>query len=663
MKPIWHDELLSAYLDGELTPVQRADVERKLAGDRELRRRLKELRAVQSAVQSLPQFKLEDDFPQQVLAKARQARIFGGGISSGGSLEDGSVVKRFPSEPPDERPTEKARHWHAPFWVGIAASALICTTILVAKFGLPETELALTAPTKPVPANAAPADAAPGEEAQFKFAQAGDQPPAAPTASSASGATYFDRNSDQAGGTSSLFGGGAFSPGLPRGDADDGDGLSKDAEQLSYQQAAGQVVVCDVEHVADYALFERNLAANGIVLEVQDEVAERTRREANHPAPNQPAPDDRAEKYRVYVVDTDPRQLDNVLLAMQAGRAQVNRMHWYEASGQAGGDLTERLGGIELEAAQELQRKALRAEESKLGDVEKESGAKAETERLKQHEDKRAAAGNKTDRTSPTDATAGKPNAGKPGAGKNVAKNGAERPAAESLNKKHDTAGAARTARGWARVLELPAESDGVRAAIAGRQLQNELRRAAERRGAAEGRGGAEGQGGAAEKGGASEKGVAGAPGGGAGPAQARPVTSGGAGTPEGAAKPAPDKPAQDKSRPQNLAAAKREPAAASASAGAAPQPGQTPVRQAPTQRGAKGPDGKEGGKLADGEAQVAQGRQGQGRQGQGRQGQGRQGQGQGRDAEDAYHAPQRQRSIVILRLKPAAPAATPPPR
>jgi hypothetical protein len=645
----WHDELLSAYLDGELTPTERADVERKLAGDGALRRRLEGLRAVQQAVQSLPKFKLEDDFHEQVIARARQVR------------DERTSIVLFPAERTGKEPAEPIRRWHAPFWVGIAATALICATILVGKFAPRETHVAMTAP-----AETSAVDDAADEGAQLELAQAGGAKSAAPGASGAATAySDGDRTAAQApgsgfgglgGGGFGLSpeparmpaptapetsarqnrplpapGGGPLPPAGPAAGGDDGlsrarfkggapalddenEALVKEAERLFFrQQAAGDVVICDVQNVADYVLFERNLVDNGIVLHDEAaETAERTQRETNPPA------SDQAEAYRVYVVDTDPRQLDKVLLAMQAGNAQVSRTPWHSASGQAGAELEERL--VEMQQAEGLLQKALRAEEARPGEVEKEAGSQPETERGKPRGERPATASKPAE---PAGATA-------PALSDKTAKNGADRFDAEGSNKKADRADRPAATRGWARVLELPAEEEDLRAAIADRQRKSELRSGVDVRGGAEMKAG-------------SKVPAKGAPGGfgGGGPAP-RPAPPGG-GSPEGGKLAADRRGKEDKSQPPNALAGKRESGAPSASAGAAP-PGQSAPARAPvgqSQRGAKGPDGKEGDKLADGEAQIAQ----------------------GRAADYAYAAPQRQRSIVILRLKPVAPAANAPQR
>jgi len=68
------DELLSAYLDGELSPAERAAVESHLAGDPEARQLLDELRVLASDVRSLPRHKAGEGFSERVVRAALAAQ-------------------------------------------------------------------------------------------------------------------------------------------------------------------------------------------------------------------------------------------------------------------------------------------------------------------------------------------------------------------------------------------------------------------------------------------------------------------------------------------------------------------------------------------------------------------------------------------------------------
>ena len=65
------DELLSAYLDGEVTVDERATVDRWLAESAEHRQTLEELRSLSQSLESLPKLRLEDELYQSVLRAAQ----------------------------------------------------------------------------------------------------------------------------------------------------------------------------------------------------------------------------------------------------------------------------------------------------------------------------------------------------------------------------------------------------------------------------------------------------------------------------------------------------------------------------------------------------------------------------------------------------------------
>jgi anti-sigma factor RsiW len=68
------DELLSAYLDGELSADERAAVEARLATDPAAPQLLHELRSVSQSVQALPTESLGRDLSEEILRRARQAK-------------------------------------------------------------------------------------------------------------------------------------------------------------------------------------------------------------------------------------------------------------------------------------------------------------------------------------------------------------------------------------------------------------------------------------------------------------------------------------------------------------------------------------------------------------------------------------------------------------
>ncbi len=95
------NELLSAYLDGELDVAERADVERLLAADPAARQLLDDLRALSVTLQALPQEKIGEDLSGAVLRTAARRVLLEG---APGETEDStpesvplgrSVFRRF----------------------------------------------------------------------------------------------------------------------------------------------------------------------------------------------------------------------------------------------------------------------------------------------------------------------------------------------------------------------------------------------------------------------------------------------------------------------------------------------------------------------------------------------------------------------------------------
>lgn len=78
---IHHDDWLSAYLDGELTPAARAEAEQRLAGDPAARRRLDELGLLARELGELPRCEVPDDFVAEV--QRRIERQFSTSVAAG----------------------------------------------------------------------------------------------------------------------------------------------------------------------------------------------------------------------------------------------------------------------------------------------------------------------------------------------------------------------------------------------------------------------------------------------------------------------------------------------------------------------------------------------------------------------------------------------------
>ncbi len=61
------DELISAFLDGELTDAERARVERALSEDANCRRTWNELQVLRENLQSLPMYEIDPDIQDRWL--------------------------------------------------------------------------------------------------------------------------------------------------------------------------------------------------------------------------------------------------------------------------------------------------------------------------------------------------------------------------------------------------------------------------------------------------------------------------------------------------------------------------------------------------------------------------------------------------------------------
>jgi hypothetical protein len=75
MNDLPQNELLSAYLDGELTAAEQAEMERMLAASPAARQLLDELRALSNTLQALPQEKLGEDLSPHVLRVAERRML------------------------------------------------------------------------------------------------------------------------------------------------------------------------------------------------------------------------------------------------------------------------------------------------------------------------------------------------------------------------------------------------------------------------------------------------------------------------------------------------------------------------------------------------------------------------------------------------------------
>jgi hypothetical protein len=85
------EELLSAYLDGECSAAEQAQLEERIAGSPEFRQFVDELRSVRSSLELLPQYRLRPDFAEHVLRRAEREVLTASGPESHTSV--GTVAR------------------------------------------------------------------------------------------------------------------------------------------------------------------------------------------------------------------------------------------------------------------------------------------------------------------------------------------------------------------------------------------------------------------------------------------------------------------------------------------------------------------------------------------------------------------------------------------
>jgi hypothetical protein len=114
-------ELLSAYLDGELTAAEQAEVERLLATNPAARRLFDELHALSATLQALPQQKLGEDLSQKVLRIAERRMLTEG--------EPGEELSSDAPVPLKRSIAQRFFNRRAVFWLGLTAAIAVMITI------------------------------------------------------------------------------------------------------------------------------------------------------------------------------------------------------------------------------------------------------------------------------------------------------------------------------------------------------------------------------------------------------------------------------------------------------------------------------------------------------------------------------------------------------
>lgn len=128
-------ELISAFLDGEVSPEEQARVEERLVESAEDRRLFEDMRAIRADLQSLPRRELGKDLSERILRRAERAMLADGTAPDGTSTDetvadadpqrDGVPGAASPPTPPDPGA------WRSLIWAGAAIAAAILVMVLV----------------------------------------------------------------------------------------------------------------------------------------------------------------------------------------------------------------------------------------------------------------------------------------------------------------------------------------------------------------------------------------------------------------------------------------------------------------------------------------------------------------------------------------------------
>ena len=115
MRDQGHLELLSGYVDGELSPGERSSAEELLAGNRAYRQVRDELLALRTAFASFPRYELADDFTDRVIAAVLKAQA-----------EQRTVAPAIAAG----RAQPTLGRWHAALFVAASVAAVLLIVLL-----------------------------------------------------------------------------------------------------------------------------------------------------------------------------------------------------------------------------------------------------------------------------------------------------------------------------------------------------------------------------------------------------------------------------------------------------------------------------------------------------------------------------------------------------
>ena len=135
-----HDERISAYLDGELSPGERAEVEELLRTSSSHQQVLAELTSIRESLQSLPQYTLGNDFAPRVTSAAQLAAREREALAEAGPRKTNHtatthVEKAAPAAAAKLQPRQSFARWLIASAGGIAMTAATIALVIYAFSG------------------------------------------------------------------------------------------------------------------------------------------------------------------------------------------------------------------------------------------------------------------------------------------------------------------------------------------------------------------------------------------------------------------------------------------------------------------------------------------------------------------------------------------------
>lgn len=121
------DELISAYLDGELAESDRQRVEQQLETNAEHRQLLGDLRDLRDTLQSLPTYHLDDEFSDRVVRRAERQMLLGSTI-------DDEAVGQVATAPAPASIGRRVR-WRVYVWAAVAVATAVVLALTLPKGG------------------------------------------------------------------------------------------------------------------------------------------------------------------------------------------------------------------------------------------------------------------------------------------------------------------------------------------------------------------------------------------------------------------------------------------------------------------------------------------------------------------------------------------------